>query len=95
MTARGDHNYPLRGSLTQPRFDRFLANKVLHLLGLFFINSSKKLIFGVREEKYNCDNNFNKGNYSNRNDRNGPYDICRSMRQSGEYILQRKDEESP
>ena len=27
----------------------------------------------VRDGNYNCDNNFNKGNYGNRNDMNGPY----------------------
>ena len=27
----------------------------------------------VRYGNYNCDKNFNRGNYGNRNDRNGPY----------------------
>ena len=27
----------------------------------------------VRDGNYNCDNNFKRGNYANRNNRNGPY----------------------
>ena len=35
MTARRDHDGPSRGLLIQPHFDRFLAIRVLLLLGLF------------------------------------------------------------
>ena len=35
MTARRDHDYASRGPSTQPRFDRFLANRILLRLGFF------------------------------------------------------------
>ena len=49
VTVRRDHDGPLRGSSTQPRFGRFPAIRILVELGFcFFINSLKNLIFEVR-----------------------------------------------
>ena len=47
MTVRHDHDDLSSGPSTQPRFDRFPA-KCYIIRFLFFINSSKNLVFGVR-----------------------------------------------
>ena len=45
MTVRRDHDDPWRGPSTQPRFDRFPANRILVYLGFYFLLIVRKTSF--------------------------------------------------